>query len=99
MLKIIIIIIGYTLNNFTTHIIVDDGKIHNFKKKKFNHFFEKKNLFVFVNVETNRSLWYQHHQISFVRSYTYVIKGIAPCEPRSCEPRWNEHITQGANKC
>jgi hypothetical protein len=42
MLKIIIIIIGYTLNNFTTHIIVDDGKIHNFKKNKFNHFFEKK---------------------------------------------------------
>jgi hypothetical protein len=32
MLKIIMIIIGYTLNNFT--IIVDDGKIYNFKIKK-----------------------------------------------------------------
>jgi hypothetical protein len=32
MLKIIIIIIGYTLNNFTIHIkLVNDGKIYNFK--------------------------------------------------------------------
>jgi len=41
MLKIIIIIIGYTPNN----IIIDDGKIHNFKRKKRIHFL-KKNLFL-----------------------------------------------------
>ncbi len=38
MLKIIIIIIGYTPNN----IIIDDGKIHNFKIKKRIHFLKKK---------------------------------------------------------
>jgi hypothetical protein len=42
MLKIIIIIIGYTLNNFTTHItniIVDDEKLYNFKFKKMKILF------------------------------------------------------------
>jgi hypothetical protein len=47
MLKIIIIIIGYTLNNFHSsyHNIIadDDGKICNFKTLKMNSFFEKNN--------------------------------------------------------
>ncbi len=37
MLKIIIVLVGYMLNNFTTHItmfIVDDEKIYNLKIKK-----------------------------------------------------------------
>jgi len=40
MLKIIIIIIGYILNNFPTHItvLVDDGKMYNFKILKQIHF-------------------------------------------------------------
>jgi hypothetical protein len=51
MLKIIIIIIGYTLNNFTIphNIIVDDGKKKYFKKN-LNHFL-KKIIIHFVNVE------------------------------------------------
>jgi hypothetical protein len=51
MLKIIIIIIEYTLKNFTTHItniIVDDeNNNNNFKILKKNSFFENKQLFVF----------------------------------------------------
>ncbi len=46
MLKIIIIIVAYTLNNFTTHYhnsIVDDGKLYNFKKKINFLFFENNN--------------------------------------------------------
>ncbi len=43
MLKIILIIIGYTLNNFITHLTTDHGKLNNFKKKiKQINFFEKK---------------------------------------------------------
>jgi len=42
MLKIIIIIIGYTPNNFITYT-VDDGKMYifNFKIKKWIHFLKK----------------------------------------------------------
>jgi hypothetical protein len=42
MLKIIIIVAGYTLNNFTNsyhNTIVDDGNLYNFKTKKQIHFF------------------------------------------------------------
>jgi hypothetical protein len=41
-LKIIIIILGYTPNN----MIVDDGKIYNFKVKERIHFLKKKILFL-----------------------------------------------------
>jgi hypothetical protein len=34
MLKIIIIMIGYTLNNFFTQMIIDHGKNNNFKIEK-----------------------------------------------------------------
>jgi len=45
MMKIIIIIIGYILNNFTIHIkkfIVSYRNIYNFKILKTNSYFEKK---------------------------------------------------------
>jgi hypothetical protein len=51
MLKIIIIIMGYTLNKiqYSYHnIIVDDAKIYNWKFEKRIHFL-KKHLFIFVN--------------------------------------------------
>jgi hypothetical protein len=51
MLKIIIIILGYTPNN----MIVDDGKMYNFKVKKRLHILKKK--IVFVNVKTDPRLW------------------------------------------
>jgi len=59
MLKIIIIIIGYILNNFTTYqnIIVDDGKKYNFQILETNFFFDKK-IICFVNLETDLRLWY-----------------------------------------
>jgi hypothetical protein len=58
MLKIIIIIIGYSLNNFTTHynIVVDDENTNNFKILKTNSFFDKKNFIRFVNVKTDPML-------------------------------------------
>jgi hypothetical protein len=50
MLKIIIIIIGYTLNNFTTtttHVTIyhniDHGKFNNFKILKTNYVLKNKN--------------------------------------------------------
>jgi hypothetical protein len=54
MLKIIIIIIGYILNNFTTHITIllymmEKGIIS--KSKNEIHFLKKK-IIRFVNVET-----------------------------------------------
>jgi hypothetical protein len=56
MLKIIIIIVGYTLNNFTTHFcdnsIIDNGKFNHFKFKKRIGVFEKKFKICFVNVKT-----------------------------------------------
>jgi hypothetical protein len=60
MLKIIIIIIGYTLNNFTTHITISlqlMEKIYNFKIKK-EFIFWKKKVIGFVNVETDPRLRY-----------------------------------------
>jgi hypothetical protein len=59
MLKIIIIIIGYILNNFTTHItniIVGNGKLYNFKILKKRIHFLKKKWIVFVNVENDPRL-------------------------------------------
>jgi hypothetical protein len=60
MLKIIIIIIvGYTLNNFIYsyhNIIVDDEKICNFKIKKTNSIFFEKTIIRFVNMETHPRL-------------------------------------------
>jgi hypothetical protein len=59
MLKIIIFIVGYILNNFTTYqnIIVDDGKKYNLQIKK-NEFFFKRKIIYFVNVETDLRLYY-----------------------------------------
>jgi hypothetical protein len=59
MLKIIIIIIKYTLNNFTTHatMIIDHGKFHVFNFfKRINFIF--KIIIHFLNVETNPRLQY-----------------------------------------
>jgi hypothetical protein len=59
MLKIIIIIIGYTMNNFTyscNNIIIDHGKFNNFQILKTN-FFIKKISICFVDVETDPRLW------------------------------------------
>jgi hypothetical protein len=52
MLKTIIIIIAYNLNNFQysyDNIIIDDEKIHNFKIKKRIHFL--KNIYSFCQCE------------------------------------------------
>ncbi len=60
MLKIIIIMIGYTLDNFITHsyenIIVDHNKINNFEFLKKEIILWKKIIINFVNVETDPRL-------------------------------------------
>jgi hypothetical protein len=57
MLKIIMIIIGYTLNNFATHmtISVDNRNNNNFKLKK-KLIFQMKIFIHLVNVETDARL-------------------------------------------
>ncbi len=55
------IIVGYILNDFTTHITIlqiDDGKLYNFKPLNRIHFLKKLIIICFVNVETNLRLQY-----------------------------------------
>jgi len=70
MFKIIIISIGYILNDFIIsyhNIIVNYENIYNFKIK--NEFiFLKKTIICFVNVETDPRLWYTIWR-SFDRSF------------------------------
>jgi hypothetical protein len=61
MLKIIIIIIGYTLNDFITscdNIIIGNGKFNNLNFKKNELIFCEKIIICFVNVETDPRLRY-----------------------------------------
>jgi hypothetical protein len=70
MLKIIIIIIGYILNNFLNYshhkIIINDGNNIQYQKN-LNHFLKKNH---FVNVEIDLKLWYS---LSMKRDWNIII--------------------------